>query len=118
MPPQTGSPFIDMWLDYEPDRLVQKKDATTRALVPDTTLTGCTFRISATEQGDAIGTLTAIAATHAGSGRYVGAIDVATLQSQLSEEDYPHNAVVYLQFVKAGDIDVDSVRKRIRRQRY
>jgi hypothetical protein len=119
MPPQTvGSPYIDMWMDYEPDRLVQKKHATTRKLVPDESLTGCTFRISATEQGSPIGTLTDIAATHAAGGHYVGAIDMATLQAQLPALTYPHGTNVYLQFFKSGDIQVDSVRKQIRRTRY
>jgi hypothetical protein len=113
------SPYLDMWTDYEPEVYVEEKDAS-REWVPATALTGCEFSISDEEQGAPIGTLSGIAAPHvAGApGHYAGSIDLATLQAQLPEVDFPHDSIVYLQFKKSGDVDVEAFQKRIRRTKY
>lgn len=113
------SPYLDLWTDYEPEVYVEEKDAS-REWAPATTLVGCEFSISEEEQGAPIGALSGIAAAHVvgASGHYAGSIDLATLQAALPEVDYPHDTVVYLQFKKAGDVDVEAFQKRIRRRKY
>jgi len=117
------SPFLDMWKDYEPDVGLSRRNATTRSPEPATGLTNLTFRLSLEEQGDPIGALTGIAATEAGTtdhfARYVGAIDLATLTSEMPDSDeFANNVKVYLQLWKSGDIQVEAFQKRIRRRKY
>ena len=114
------SPYLDMWLDYEPEVYVERKNATTGVWEPAAGLTGCEFRIADDEQGTAIGALTGIAATErsAAPGHYAGAIDLAVLTSELDEPTYPHGEEVFLQFWKAGDVQAESFRKQIRRTKY
>jgi hypothetical protein len=109
-----SSPYLDMWKDWEPAVRVRNAKG---ALVSG--LTGLTFRVSLTEQGAAIGTLTGIAATEDGTtAEYVGAVDLATLTSELPSNTYPHDTIIYLQLHKAGDIVVEPIKKRIRRLVY
>lgn len=114
-----SSPYIDLWKDYAPEVYVESKDST-RTWGPETGISGATFQISATEQGDPIGALSGIAASHISTapGHYVGSIDMSLLQTELSELTYPHGTDVYLQFKKSGDVEVESFRKRIRRSKY
>ena len=119
----SASPFLDMWKDYEPDVGLSRRNATTREPEPATGLTNLTFRLSLTEQGDPIGALTGITATEAGAidhyARYVGAIDLAVLTSEMPDGDtYAHGVKVYLQLWKSGDIQVEAFQKRIRRRKY
>lgn len=118
-----SSPYLDMWKDWAPEVRIYEKDATTRQWKPSTGLT-ITFRVSLTEQGAAIGTLTGIATTEALGedglgGIYVGGVDLSALTSQLPDNaTYPDGTKVYLQVVKTGDIQVEAIQKTIRRTRY
>ena len=119
----SASPFLDMWKDYEPDVGLSRRNVTSREPEPATGLTNLTFRLSLEEQGDPIGTLTGITATEAGTtdhfARYVGAIDLATLTSQMPDgEEFAHGVEVFLQLWKSGDMQVEAFRKRIRRRKY
>lgn len=118
---EVSSPYLDMWKDWEPEVLIRQKDTATREWVPAEGLTGVTFRVSLSEQGAAIGALTNIPALEAAGapGRYVGAVDLATLASELPDGvTYPHGTPVFLQVVKPGDIQVEAIKKLIRRRRY
>lgn len=116
-----ASPYLDMWKDWEPEVLIRRKNAA-REWEPATGLSNVTFQISLTEQGAAIGALTGIPAIEAAGapGHYVGAVDLAALTSELPEANpaFAHGTKVYLQVVKAGDIQVEAIEKTIRRTRY
>jgi hypothetical protein len=123
MAEDASSPYIDMWKDWEPDVGIKRRHATTRKWEPATGMVGITFRVSLTEQGAAIGTLTGIAATEAGivndEARYVGSVDLATLTAQMPDgPTFAHGEKVYLQVFKPGDIQVEAVQKTIRRTLY
>jgi len=118
-----GSPYIDMWKDYEPDVGLRRRNEDTREDEPATGLTNVTFRLSLEEHGAAIGALTGIPATEADPvddyARYVGTIDLALLTSEMPDGDtYAHGTKVYLQVFKSGDIQVEAFEKRIRRRKY
>lgn len=119
---EVHSPYLDMWKDWEPEVYIATKDPATREWIPAVALGGVTFRVALTEQGAAIGALTGIAAVEAGAGapgHYVGAVDLATLTAELPDgATYPHGTAVYLQVFKTGDIQVEAIRKVIRRTRY
>ena len=118
-----SSPYLDMWKDWAPEVRIFEKDDDTRKWKPSTGMS-ITFRVSDTEQGPAIGTLTGLVTTEAPGddglgGIYVGGVDLATLTSQLPDDaTYPHGTAVYLQVVKTGDIQVEAIRKVIRRVKY
>lgn len=120
---ELSSPYIDTWKDWEPCVRLFKKNAA-RQWVPETGLLNVTFSLSLTEQGAAIGTLTGIVTTEAAGedtlgGFYVGVVDLSTLASQLPDNaTYPDGTKIYLQVVKAGDIQVEAIQKTLRRMRY
>lgn len=114
-----ASPYIDLWQDFRAEFLVQELNSK-RNLVGVTGLSGLVIRISATEQGAAIGALTgAVTETSAvdAPGYYYRTFDRATLNSELPIGTYPHGAEVWLQFEKPGDVDVEPFKKIIRRTR-
>jgi hypothetical protein len=115
----TASPYLDAWKDYEAEVYIERKNSTTGRLEAAAGVTGAQFRISATEQGGAIGSLSASAVERSGSpGTYAATFDLAELDTELPESSYPHRSTVYLQFAKAGDVEVESFRKTVRRSRY
>jgi hypothetical protein len=120
---EVSSPFLDTWKDWQPAVRLLQRDEDTLKWEPATGLLGITFRVSATEQGNAIGALTNIPTSEAAGpdgdgGFYVGSIDLAVLTSELPELTYPQDTDVFLQVVKPGDIVVEAIKKTIRRRKY
>lgn len=115
-----ASPMLDTWKDAEFEVSILRKNTASGALEPATGLTGATFRVSATEQGAAIGTLTGIVASERSStpGTYSAVVDLATLTAQLPAGTYPHDAELWLQLFIAGDVQVEAWRKRLRRTKF
>ena len=89
-------------IDFEPDVLIRRKNALTRAIEPATGLTGVTLRIALTPAGAAVGGCTVAAAEAGTTGRYFGVIDTAQLVTDLAA--YESNTV-YLIAAKTGDFD-------------
>lgn len=116
---EESSPFLDTFADALLQVRMKRPNATTRVMEPAAGITGGRLRISATEQGGAIGVLDYAATEATGKpGTYWAVADLADLTSALPALTYPHGSTVYIQFYKAGDVAVKAFPKSVRRFEY
>lgn len=94
---------LNAYVDFEAEVLITRKNATTGRSEPATGLTSVQFRISATETGAAIGSLTANASERGTTGRYYAIFDTAALVTALVASHMGKH--VYLIPSKSGDFD-------------
>jgi len=95
---------LNPYVDFEAEVKITRKNATTGKEEAATGLSGVQFRISATETGGAIGSLTANASERGTTGRYYAVFDTGALVTALITGSYLGKHV-YLIPSKSGDFD-------------